>query len=166
MLHAKLHQEPLIQLYPELWMVSSVLNFPMEELRTVTVTFWSFVYRVFIVLFSMPGTPACSPYNISSPGPVFYGTKWLPWHPHKYGPKLHLRCRINKGLIKRGSTIDLQRSWCKGWFLWPIPYTYIGTPAAADHSHQGHPCFDYNNTTWIVFHSPLLWSAHIYITRV
>jgi hypothetical protein len=27
---------------------------------------------------------------------------------------LHSRCRINKGLIKRVSTIDLQRSRCKG----------------------------------------------------
>jgi hypothetical protein len=37
-------------------------------------------------------------------------------------------CRINKGFIKRESTIDLQRSLCKGWFLWPTPYTYIHSP--------------------------------------
>jgi hypothetical protein len=66
-------------------------------------------------------------FKISSAGPVFYGNKWLLWHPHRQGPTLHLRCRNNKGLIKRGSTIDLQRSWCKGWFLWPAPYTYIPT---------------------------------------
>jgi hypothetical protein len=42
-------------------------------------------------------------------------------------PTLHSRCRINKGLIKRGSTIDHWRSRCKGWILWPTPYTYIHT---------------------------------------
>jgi hypothetical protein len=67
----------------------------------------------------------CSPSKILSPGPVFYGTKWLPWRPHRWGHTLHSRCRINKGLIKRGRTIDLERSRCKVWFLWPTPYTYI-----------------------------------------
>jgi hypothetical protein len=42
-------------------------------------------------------------------------------------PTLHSRCGINKGLIKRGSTIDHWRSRCKGWILWPTPYTYIHT---------------------------------------
>jgi hypothetical protein len=27
--------------------------------------------------------------------------------------------------IKIGLRIDLQRSRCKGWFLWPVLYTYI-----------------------------------------
>jgi hypothetical protein len=42
-------------------------------------------------------------------------------------PTLHSWCRINKGLIKRGSTIDHWRSWCNSWILWPAPYTYIHT---------------------------------------
>jgi hypothetical protein len=69
----------------------------------------------------------CSPFKISSPGPVLHGTKRLLWRSHIQSPILHSRCRTNKGLIKRGSTIDLQRSRCKGWFLWPTPYTYIHT---------------------------------------
>jgi hypothetical protein len=67
----------------------------------------------------------CSPHQISSPGPVFHGTKWLLWRPHIQSPTLQSRCGINKGLIKRGSTIDHWRSRCKGWILWPTPYTYI-----------------------------------------
>jgi hypothetical protein len=69
----------------------------------------------------------CSPCKISSPGPVFHGTKWLLCRPHIKSPALHSRCGINKGLIKRGSTIYHERSWCKGWILWPTPYTYIHT---------------------------------------
>jgi hypothetical protein len=65
--------------------------------------------------------------KISSPGPVFHGTKWLLWRPHIQSPTLHSRCGINKGLIKRGITIDHWRSQCKGWILWPTPYTYIHT---------------------------------------
>jgi hypothetical protein len=34
--------------------------------------------------------------------------------PHIQSPTLHSRCGINKGLIKRGSTIDHWRSRCKG----------------------------------------------------
>jgi hypothetical protein len=64
----------------------------------------------------------CSPCKISSPGPVLHGTKWQLWRPHKQSPTLHSRCGINKGLIKRGSTIDHWRSRCKGW---PTTYTYI-----------------------------------------
>jgi hypothetical protein len=66
-------------------------------------------------------------FTISLPVPVLYRTKWLLWRPHRQGPTLHSKCGINKGLIKKGSTIDLQRSRCKGWFLWPAPYTYIRT---------------------------------------
>jgi hypothetical protein len=66
-------------------------------------------------------------FQISSPGPVLHGTKWLLWRPHRQSPTLHSRCGINKGLIKEGSTIDHWRSQCKGWILWPIPYTYIHT---------------------------------------
>jgi hypothetical protein len=66
-----------------------------------------------------------SPCKISSPGPIFHGTKWLLWRPHMQSPTLHSRCSINKGLIKKGSTIDRWRSRCKGWILWPNPYTYI-----------------------------------------
>jgi hypothetical protein len=67
----------------------------------------------------------CSSHNISSLRPVFHGTKWLLWRPHIQSPTLHSRCGINKGLIKKGSTIDHWRSWCKGYILWPTPYTYI-----------------------------------------
>jgi hypothetical protein len=52
--------------------------------------------------------------KISSPGPVLHGTKWLLWRPHRQGPALHSKCRINKGLIERGSTIDRWRLWHKG----------------------------------------------------
>jgi hypothetical protein len=69
----------------------------------------------------------CSPCKISSPGPVFHGTKWLLWRPQTQSHTFHSRCRINKGLIKRGSTIEHWRSRCKGWILWLIPYTYIYT---------------------------------------
>jgi hypothetical protein len=48
----------------------------------------------------------CSSCKISSPGPDFHGTKWLLWRPHIHSPTLHSRCGINKGLIKRGITID------------------------------------------------------------
>jgi hypothetical protein len=67
----------------------------------------------------------CSPCKISSPGSVFYGTKRLQWHPHIQSPTLHSKCMIYKELIKRGSTIDHWRLRCKGWILWPTPYTYI-----------------------------------------
>jgi hypothetical protein len=43
-------------------------------------------------------------------------------------PTLHSRCRINKGLIKRGSTIDHSWSRGKGWFYGPpLIHTYIHT---------------------------------------
>jgi hypothetical protein len=48
----------------------------------------------------------CSSCKISSPGPVFHGTNWLLWRPHILSPILHSRYGINKGLIKRGSTIN------------------------------------------------------------
>jgi hypothetical protein len=69
----------------------------------------------------------CEVLKISSPGPVLHGANWLLWRPHIQGPTLHSRCGINKGLIKRGSTIQHWRSRCKGWILWPTPYTYIHT---------------------------------------
>jgi hypothetical protein len=52
----------------------------------------------------------CTPCKISSPGPVFHGTKWLLWCPHIQSPTLHSRCGINRGLIKGGSTTDHWRS--------------------------------------------------------
>jgi hypothetical protein len=70
----------------------------------------------------------CSSCKISSPVPVLHGTKWLLWRPNIQSPTLHSRCGINKGLIKRGSTIDHWRSRCKGWILWPtviFVHTYI-----------------------------------------
>jgi hypothetical protein len=36
----------------------------------------------------------------------------------------HSECKINKGLIQRGSTIDHWRSQCERWILWPTPYTH------------------------------------------
>jgi hypothetical protein len=57
-------------------------------------------------------------------GQFFYGAKWLLWRPHKF----HSKCRINKGLIKRGSTIDHWRSRCKGRISGPpLIHTYIIT---------------------------------------
>jgi hypothetical protein len=69
----------------------------------------------------------CSSCKIQSPRPVLHGTKWLLWRPHIRSPTHHSRCRINKRLIKRGSTIDNWKSRCKDWILWPTPYTYIHT---------------------------------------
>jgi hypothetical protein len=57
-------------------------------------------------------------FKISSPGPVFYGTKWLLRRTHKQSCTFHLKCRIDKGFFKkRGSTIDHWRSQCKGWII-------------------------------------------------
>jgi hypothetical protein len=53
-------------------------------------------------------------FKISSPGPILHGTKWRPWRPYKQSSKFHSKCRIDKGLIKMGSTIDHYRSQCKG----------------------------------------------------
>jgi hypothetical protein len=53
-------------------------------------------------------------FKISSHGPVSYGSKWLLWRPHKQSPTVHSKCRINKGLITRGSTIDHWMSQCHG----------------------------------------------------
>jgi hypothetical protein len=69
----------------------------------------------------------CSPRQISSPGPVFYGTKWLLWRPHIQSPTLHSRCGISKVLIKRESTIDHCRSRCNGWYGRPLIHTYTHT---------------------------------------
>jgi hypothetical protein len=63
-------------------------------------------------------------FKISSPGTVLYGIKWLLWCPHKQSPTFHSKCRINKGLIKRGSTIYHWRSWCKGRIIMAHP-SYI-----------------------------------------
>jgi hypothetical protein len=60
-------------------------------------------------------------FKISSPGPVFYGTKWLLWRPHKQSPTCHSKCRIDKGLIKRGSTIDHWWSRCKDRIIMARP---------------------------------------------
>jgi hypothetical protein len=69
----------------------------------------------------------CSLFKIPSPRPVFRGTKWLLWRPNIQSPTFHSMCRLYKGFIKRKSTIDHWRSWCKGWILWSTPYTYIYT---------------------------------------
>jgi hypothetical protein len=60
-------------------------------------------------------------FKISLRGPVLYGTKWLLWRPHKRSPICHSKCRIDKGLIKTGSTIDHWRSQCKGWIIMAHP---------------------------------------------
>jgi hypothetical protein len=60
-------------------------------------------------------------FKISSPGSVLHGTTWLLRHPHKQSPTFHSKCRIDKGLIKRGSTIDHWRSRCKGRFIMVHP---------------------------------------------
>jgi hypothetical protein len=61
----------------------------------------------------------CSSCNILSPGPVFHGTKWLQWRPHIQSPTLHSRCEINKGLIKRGSTIIIEGHGARAGFYGP-----------------------------------------------
>jgi hypothetical protein len=53
-------------------------------------------------------------FKILSLGPILYGTKWLLWRPHKQSPTFYSKCRIDKGLIRRGSKIDYWRSQCKG----------------------------------------------------
>jgi hypothetical protein len=40
-------------------------------------------------------------YKILSPGPVFYGTKWLLWRPPKQSSTFNSKCRIDKGLTKK-----------------------------------------------------------------
>jgi hypothetical protein len=86
-------------------------------------------------IFLLPAAP------ISSPGPVLHGTKWLLWRPHILSPTLHSRCRINQGLIKRGNTIDLQRSRCKDWFLWSTYiHTYIPVTPTLEH-RRSVKCF-------------------------
>jgi hypothetical protein len=57
---------------------------------------------------------------------IYHGINWS-CSRCSISPTLHSRCGINKGLIKRGSTIDHWRSRCKGCILWPTPYTYIHT---------------------------------------
>jgi hypothetical protein len=46
--------------------------------------------------------------------------------PHKQSPTFHSKCRINKGLIRRGSTIDHWKLWCKGWIIMAHP-SYISS---------------------------------------
>jgi hypothetical protein len=43
------------------------------------------------------------------------------WRPHKQSPTVYSKCRINKGLIKRGSPIDHWRSQCKGRIIMAHP---------------------------------------------
>jgi hypothetical protein len=64
-----------------------------------------------------------SPFVVSSPGPVFYGARWLLWRPHKWTPAVHLECGIDKGANKRGSTIDQWWSQCRG-LMRAASYTY------------------------------------------
>jgi hypothetical protein len=71
--------------------------------------------------------------QISSHGSVLYGTKWLLWRPHKQSPTFHSKCRINKELIKRGSTIDRWMSLCKGRIITATPHSFI-------HSFSGSLC--------------------------
>jgi hypothetical protein len=64
----------------------------------------------------------CSPCRILSPGPVFHGTKWLLWHPHIQSPTLHLRCGINKGLIKREAQQIIEGWGARAGFYGPSLY--------------------------------------------
>jgi hypothetical protein len=64
-------------------------------------------------------------FKISSPGPVFYGTKLLLRRPHKYNPTFHSKCRTDKGLTKRGSTTDLEGRCARAGLLWFTPYAFI-----------------------------------------
>jgi hypothetical protein len=50
----------------------------------------------------------------------------LPGRAHKRSPTFHSNCRINKGLITRGSTIDHRTSWCKSRIITAHPlYIFI-----------------------------------------
>jgi hypothetical protein len=49
-------------------------------------------------------------FKISSPGPVFYGTKCLLWRPLKQSPTFHSKCRIEKGKGK-GKVIPVTGGW-------------------------------------------------------
>jgi hypothetical protein len=69
----------------------------------------------------------CSPCKISSPGPVFHGTKWLLWCPPIQSPTLHSRCGINKGLIKRGSNNISLKVAVQGLNFMAHPSTYVHT---------------------------------------
>jgi hypothetical protein len=62
-----------------------------------------------------------SSFNISSPGPVLHGTKWLLWRPHKYSPIVHSKSGINKGLIK-GEAQNISDGHGARAGLWPTPH--------------------------------------------
>jgi hypothetical protein len=85
-----------IDRWPHLWMV------PGKRWISHMHPMWLWGHRLFKIL---------------SPGPVFYGTKWLLWCPHKQSPTFHSKCKIDKGLIRKGSTIDHWRSQCKGQII-------------------------------------------------
>jgi hypothetical protein len=43
---------------------------------------------------------------------------------HSCTQRLRTAAATKQQLSPAQSTVDLQRSRCKGWFLWPTPYTY------------------------------------------
>jgi hypothetical protein len=73
--------EPGTNRWPHLWTV------PRKRWISHTHPMWLWGYNLF---------------KISSLGPVFYGTKWLLWGPHKLSSTFHSKCTIDKGLNTKG----------------------------------------------------------------
>jgi hypothetical protein len=68
-----------------------------------------------------------------------------------------LRCYMSV----RGSTIDLQRSRCKDWFLWPTPYTYIHTYIHVCSLHKWSNTIVY--TMFIILTSAFTHKCHVLV---
>jgi hypothetical protein len=67
-------------------------------------------------------------FNISSPGPVLHGTKWLLWRPHRQSLTLHSMCRINKGLIKREAQYIIEGRGARAGSFGPPTYIHFRLP--------------------------------------
>jgi hypothetical protein len=63
-------------------------------------------------------------FMILSPGPFSYGTKWLLWRLHKQSPTFHPKCRIGKGLTKKGKNNRSLKVAGQG-LQWPTPCAFI-----------------------------------------
>jgi hypothetical protein len=98
--------------------------------------------------------------KISLPGSVLHGIKWFLWCPHKWSSTLHSECRINEGLIQRGSTIDHWRSQCEDRILWPTPYTHTYT------THTQHNTKHTQHNTHTTQHTHSHTPQHRHITTL
>jgi hypothetical protein len=59
-------------------------------------------------------------FKISSPGTLFYGTRWLSWRLCKQIFALHSKCRAVQELNRGVRTIEHETSWCRGQQLDPF----------------------------------------------